>query len=193
MASTRVSGLAPRPATNVPMASKRMTTRSNRPALANIGNNRLVVNVDKNAVVKRQTKVAARRIVKAEEQQTQEDLNDEESGCRTTSQPVTDSVVFQNVLLFQEMVLAPVAAAPAVPVLPPGVKDIDQVDATNPQLCSEYVPTMYSYLRQLERETAIKADFLKGTKSKLNLANLFTANFQAVRLMEKCAEFCSTG
>ena len=148
------------------MASKRMTTRSSRPALANIGNNRVLVNAEKNAVVKRQTKVAARRIVKTEEQ-TQDDNNDEGSGCRTTSQPVTGlcSVVFQNVLLFQEMVLAPVTAAPVVPVLPPGVKDIDQVDATNPQLCSEYVPTMYSYLRQLERETAIKADFLKGRKS----------------------------
>jgi len=46
--------------------------------------------------------------------------------------------------------------------VPSGVKDIDVNDASNPQLCSEYVPEMYTYLRQLEEQTAIKPDFLKG-------------------------------
>lgn len=48
------------------------------------------------------------------------------------------------------------------PELPEGVVDIDLLDADNPQLCAEYVPTMYHYLRQLEKETAVKQDFLKG-------------------------------
>jgi len=46
--------------------------------------------------------------------------------------------------------------------VPENVKDIDLKDASNPQLCSEYVPQMYSYLRQLEEQTTIRPDFLKG-------------------------------
>jgi len=46
--------------------------------------------------------------------------------------------------------------------VPSDVRDIDVKDASNPQLCAEYVPVMYTYLRQLEKQTAIKQDFLKG-------------------------------
>lgn len=46
--------------------------------------------------------------------------------------------------------------------IPADVKDIDLKDASNPQLCAEYVPEMYTYLRYLEDQTAIKPDFLKG-------------------------------
>jgi len=134
MANIRVTSFVPRQTTNAAPMAKRMSTRASaRPALANIGNNRLVANNDKIAVNKRQTKVAARRIQKTEQAQQ------------------------------QELPPARVVALPPAPlVLPPGVKDIDLVDCDNPQLCAEYVPTMYNYLRQLERETAIKQDFLKG-------------------------------
>jgi len=50
----------------------------------------------------------------------------------------------------------------AVPCLPEGVADIDLLDADNPQLCAEYVPTMYNYLRELEDQMKVKPDFLKG-------------------------------
>ena len=42
-----------------------------------------------------------------------------------------------------------------------GVLDIDAEDAENPQLCTEYAPLMYAYLRQLELEQPIRKDFLK--------------------------------
>jgi len=42
-----------------------------------------------------------------------------------------------------------------------GIADIDLQDSDNPQLCAEYAPFMYGYLRQLERQLAIKQDFLK--------------------------------
>jgi len=47
------------------------------------------------------------------------------------------------------------------PVLPPGVPDIDAED-NNPQLCTEYAPFMYSYLRQLEQQQPIRKEFLKN-------------------------------
>jgi len=49
-----------------------------------------------------------------------------------------------------------------LPVIPTGIADIDLQDSDNPQLCAEYAPFMYGYLRQLERQLAIKQDFLKG-------------------------------
>jgi len=47
------------------------------------------------------------------------------------------------------------------PVLPPGVLNID-TDDENPQLCTEYAPFMYTYLRQLEQKQPIRKDFLRG-------------------------------
>ena len=43
-----------------------------------------------------------------------------------------------------------------------GVIDIDVADANNPQLCAEYAPQIYAYLRQLESDCTVKEDFLAG-------------------------------
>merc|ERR1711928_191419 len=43
-----------------------------------------------------------------------------------------------------------------------GVLDIDAQDKENPQLCAEYAPAMYAYLRTIEEGLVIKKDFLKG-------------------------------
>ncbi|XP_077318795.1 G2/mitotic-specific cyclin-B1 [Lithobates pipiens] len=42
------------------------------------------------------------------------------------------------------------------------VKDVDEDDADNPMLCSDYVKDIYCYLRDLEAERAVQADYLKG-------------------------------
>merc|ERR1712168_403344 len=42
------------------------------------------------------------------------------------------------------------------------VLDIDAQDSENPQLCAEYAPAMYAYLRTVEEGLVIKKDFLKG-------------------------------
>jgi len=46
--------------------------------------------------------------------------------------------------------------------IPEGVLDIDAQDSENPQLCAEYAPAMYAYLRTIEEGLVIKKDFLKG-------------------------------
>ena len=45
-------------------------------------------------------------------------------------------------------------------VLPPGVKDIDEDDGDNPQLCSEYATETYVYLKQLEKRYTVRANNL---------------------------------
>jgi len=47
-------------------------------------------------------------------------------------------------------------------ILPAGVIDIDEDDSCNPQLCSEYAKETFVYLKQLEKRTVIKPDFLHG-------------------------------
>ena len=47
-------------------------------------------------------------------------------------------------------------------VLPPGVKDIDEDDGDNPQLVSEYAMETYVYLKQLEKRSAVAANYLSG-------------------------------
>jgi len=48
-------------------------------------------------------------------------------------------------------------------VFPPGVLDIDALeDQNNPQLCVEYAPSIYTYLRQVEDGLSIRKDFLSG-------------------------------
>jgi len=51
-----------------------------------------------------------------------------------------------------------------VPSFPEGVLDIDGVeeDQMNPQLCVEYAPAIYSYLRGVEEGLSIRKDFLQG-------------------------------
>ncbi|XP_023320467.1 G2/mitotic-specific cyclin-B1 isoform X1 [Eurytemora carolleeae] len=56
----------------------------------------------------------------------------------------------------------PVKHVQDIPVLPSGVHDIDAEDEENPQLCTEYAPLMYAYLRQLEQDQPIRKDFLKN-------------------------------
>jgi len=48
--------------------------------------------------------------------------------------------------------------------IPDGVLDIDNLeDKENPQLCAEYAPVMYAYLRKVEEGLVIKKDFLMGS------------------------------
>ena len=47
-------------------------------------------------------------------------------------------------------------------VLPPGVKDIDEDDGDNPQLCSEYAMETYAYLKTLETRGAVPSNYLAG-------------------------------
>merc|ERR1712012_528143 len=47
-------------------------------------------------------------------------------------------------------------------VLPPGVKDIDEDDGDNPQLCSEYAMETYAYLKQLETRGSVPSNYLSG-------------------------------
>ncbi|XP_053313914.1 G2/mitotic-specific cyclin-B1-like [Spea bombifrons] len=42
------------------------------------------------------------------------------------------------------------------------IKDVDEDDADNPMLCSDYVKDIYCYLRNLEEEQAIKLHYLEG-------------------------------
>ncbi|KAM5194842.1 G2/mitotic-specific cyclin-B1 [Mantella aurantiaca] len=42
------------------------------------------------------------------------------------------------------------------------VKDVDEEDADNPMLCSDYVKDIYCYLRDLEADRVIQPDYLKG-------------------------------
>ncbi|XP_075446669.1 G2/mitotic-specific cyclin-B1-like isoform X2 [Ascaphus truei] len=42
------------------------------------------------------------------------------------------------------------------------VKDVDADDADNPMLCSDYVKDIYSYLRRLEAEQAVRLNYLEG-------------------------------
>jgi len=44
--------------------------------------------------------------------------------------------------------------------LPIGVNNIDKDDLENPQLCSEYAPEMYAYLRTIEKNFTVDADYL---------------------------------
>ena len=47
---------------------------------------------------------------------------------------------------------------------PVGVLDIDGVpeDKLNPQLCVEYAPAIYAYLRGVEEGLSIRKEFLQG-------------------------------
>merc|ERR1712112_353622 len=53
-------------------------------------------------------------------------------------------------------------SVPGERILPPGVKDIDEDDADNPQLCSEYAFDTHLYLKQLESRAFIPSNYLSG-------------------------------
>ena len=99
----------------------------------------------------RQTKVAGRRGVKTVQTQ-QMDVDKEVISATAAAVPATVAAVADNT---------------SDSGLPPGVPDIDRQDEENPQLCAEYVPHMYAYLRELEGNTAIKQDFLKVSLFKI--------------------------
>nr|XP_020511699.1 G2/mitotic-specific cyclin-B2-like isoform X1 [Labrus bergylta] len=42
------------------------------------------------------------------------------------------------------------------------VQDVDELDADQPQLCSEYVKDIYKYLQVLEVEQAVRANYMQG-------------------------------
>ncbi|XP_042263328.1 G2/mitotic-specific cyclin-B2-like isoform X2 [Thunnus maccoyii] len=42
------------------------------------------------------------------------------------------------------------------------VQDVDEQDADMPQLCSEYVKDIYNYLRDLEVQQAVRANYMQG-------------------------------
>jgi len=48
----------------------------------------------------------------------------------------------------------------------PDIKDIDESDAENPQLCSEYVNDIYQYMLYLESIYSVNRDYLKDTSLK---------------------------
>ena len=48
----------------------------------------------------------------------------------------------------------------------PDVKDIDESDVENPQLCSEFVNDIYQYMLYLESIYPIQSDYLKNTNLK---------------------------
>ncbi|KAM4708934.1 G2/mitotic-specific cyclin-B1-like [Discoglossus pictus] len=52
------------------------------------------------------------------------------------------------------------------------VKDVDAEDAGNPMLCHDYVKDIYSYLRKLEAEQAVRPNYLEGQE--------ITANMRAI-------------
>jgi len=56
--------------------------------------------------------------------------------------------------------VVPLPAVQDIPQPPPGVHNID--NEVNPQLCSEYAPLLYYYLRELEAKQPIRKDFLKN-------------------------------
>jgi len=52
-------------------------------------------------------------------------------------------------------------------VLPADVDDIDAEDVNNPQMVTEYVNENYAYMRQLEREMGVRADYMTESKTVL--------------------------
>ncbi|KAM4743971.1 G2/mitotic-specific cyclin-B2-like [Anableps anableps] len=44
------------------------------------------------------------------------------------------------------------------------VRDVDEPDAEEPQLCSQYVKEIYAYLHLLEVQQAVRADYLRGSE-----------------------------
>jgi len=91
----------------------------------------------------------------------------------TTSAPVVPKKPeVKEVVKEDSSSTASVAAKPdaySVNSLRTFIEDIDAADGDNPQLCAEYVKDIYEYLRQLELQYAVQADYLAapaGSKTK---------------------------
>ena len=131
-----------------PTVDAKRVTRATRKVLGDISSSNAVnkkpivteekenTALPKNGTKLRQTKVAARRLASR-------------SGKELPMEVEDVSVV-------------PVIPIPEERVLPPGVKDIDEDDGDNPQLVSEYAMETYVYLKQLEKRSAVAANYLSG-------------------------------
>jgi len=132
-----------------PTVDAKRVTRATRKVLGDITSSNVVnrkpivtegkenVALQKNGPKLRQTKVAARRLASRPEKELPMEIED--------------------------VTVVPVAPVPEDRVLPPGVKDIDEDDVDNPQLCSEYAMEAYVYLKQLEKRSAVPANYLNGS------------------------------
>ena len=132
-----------------PTVDAKRVTRATRKVLGDISSSNVVnrkpivtegkenAALPKNGTKLRQTKVAARRLASRSEKELPMEVED--------------------------VALVTVVPVPEDRVLPPGVKDIDEDDGDNPQLCSEYAMETYVYLKQLEKRSAVPANYLSGT------------------------------
>lgn len=74
------------------------------------------------------------------------------------------------------------------------VENIDARDAKNPILVSEHVNEIYEYLRQLEKDQPIEANFLEGQQvRRFSFVVNFLINFLKHRYRPECGLFLSTG
>jgi len=140
MATTRASNNAIRENLGN-IQAKRIPTRTNsRAALGDIGN--------KKATLTKQNSSSSLPVP-----------------CKATSKTVLNKVPAVEVMEVETADITDAVADMSVceAVFPEGVLDIDAQDGDNPQLCSEYAPAMYAYLRTVEQGLVIKKDFLKGS------------------------------
>merc|ERR1712114_97032 len=127
---------------NASLQAKRATNKvlSNRAALGEIGNKNLEPVTDQD-VKKLVSGIQKKAVVSAPVPEIQ--VNDE----------VERDVEMEEVEEGQE----------ELPPFPEGVFDIDALeDQNNPQLCVEYAPSIYAYLRKVEEGLSIRKEFLKG-------------------------------
>jgi len=51
--------------------------------------------------------------------------------------------------------------------LPAGVTDIDELDASDPQLVADYVTEIHTYMHQLEVEQGVRSEYMKGIQQEV--------------------------
>jgi len=131
----------------MPTRSQSQSALTSRPALGDLGNKKIGVrrpgvstDQDKKPVTKKQ--------------QTSKTTSADEAVKIETDGGIDDQPMDVDHMVE--------AVSTTDPIRPESVPDIDQLDALNPQLCAEYVPSMYAYLREIERKTPIKPNFLNG-------------------------------
>jgi len=135
--STRIAGnVAQRQSNAIRAKNAQAKTSGPRAALGDIGNKNKLVGGKAAGLVK----------------------DDKKAGRKqdTTQEPKTQ-VMDTDVVRLGAVEQSPVK-------IPDGVLDIDNLeDKENPQLCAEYAPVMYAYLRKVEEGLVIKKDFLMGS------------------------------
>merc|ERR1711962_1774439 len=75
--------------------------------------------------------------------------------------PVKSQVIPEDPLPEVQPEAAQAPTVQEIPLPPPGVTNIDE-EEENPQLCHEYAPLLYHYLRQIEDSQPIRKNFLKN-------------------------------